>query len=126
MKRLYKLGIILPLITVITLPMVMMVAGAQGGDTPPLTPESPIESLGGAYTVLENIMGWIYTFFFIIAAIMILVAAFQYLTAQGSEDKVKKAKNTLIYAVIAIAIALVALGIDNIVSSLVGGAPGLD
>jgi len=74
-------------------------------------------------SLLENILGWIYTFFFIFAAIFILIAAFQYLTAAGDEEKVKKAKNMLIYAVIAIAIALVAMGIDNIVANLVGATP---
>ncbi len=121
MSRLYKFGIILPLIAIVAAPMMGLVANAQEG--PPSMPgEGPITSLTEAKTVLENILGWVYTFFFIVAAIMILVAAFQYLTAGGNEEKVKKAKNSLIYAVIAIAIALVAMGVDNIIANIVGGS----
>jgi|AntAceMinimDraft_18_1070375.scaffolds.fasta_scaffold115884_1 heme O synthase-like polyprenyltransferase len=122
MNKLYKVGIIIPLLAVIIIPMMGVIANAQAA--PSNQPgEGPITSMTQVESLLENILGWIYTFFFIFAAIFILIAAFQYLTAAGDEEKVKKAKNMLIYAVIAIAIALVAMGIDNIVANLVGATP---
>ena len=122
MNKLCKVGILIPLLAVIVIPMMGVMVNAQAA--PPSAPsEGPITSVSQVKTLLENILGWIYTFFFIFAAIFILIAAFQYLTAAGDEEKVKKAKNMLIYAVIAIAIALVAMGIDNIVANLVGATP---
>jgi len=50
----------------------------------------------------------------------ILYAAFIYLTAGGDPEKVKTASNQLIYAAVAIAVALVAQGIRFIVAQLVG------
>ena len=67
-------------------------------------------------------VGWIYRIFFIVAAVFIIIAAFNYLTAQGDPEKVGKAKSMIIYAVIAIVVALLAFSIDIIVSTfLIGG-----
>ena len=86
-----------------------------------LTPEAPIKTIGEIENLLNKILNYFYTFFFIAAAFMFIWAAFVYLTAQGAEDKVSKAKNILIYGIIAVVVALVALGIDNIVADVIGG-----
>ncbi len=73
------------------------------------------------------IVRWTYTIFFIIAVFMILLAAYTYLTAQAEPEKIKNATNQIIYAAIAIVVALLAVSINVIVKSIVepsGGGGG--
>ncbi len=76
---------------------------------------SPITSVTEVEGVLNNIVRWAQIIFFILAALFIIFAAFEYLTAGGDDEKVKKAKNMLIYAIVAIAVALVAGGVRTLV-----------
>lgn len=51
----------------------------------------------------------------------VVLAAFKYLTAAGDPDKVKAASHQLLYAAVAIVVALLAKGLPSIVNSIVGG-----
>ena len=82
-------------------------------------PISPVTSIGDVYRVLNNILRYIYTLFFILAAIFIVLAGFTYLTAGGDANKVKEAKSRLTYAIIAIVIALIAVGVRSIIMSII-------
>lgn len=55
-----------------------------------------------------------------IATIMILYAAFLFITSGGDEDKVKKAKQAITYAIIGIAVLLVAKGVALVLKDLFG------
>jgi len=57
-----------------------------------------------------------------IAVIMILVAAFQFLTAGGDAEKVKVARGTITWAVMGIVVALISFNIPGILSSFLGGS----
>lgn len=72
-------------------------------------PITSISRVSDIYNIATNVLGWFYAFFFVIAAIFIIIAAFNYLTAQGDPEKVGKAKSMIIYAVIAIVVALLAV-----------------
>jgi len=74
--------------------------------------------LGSNYSNIRRIAGYIQTIFFIIATIFIILAAFKYLTAQGDEEKIRIAKQMIMYAVAAIVIALVATGVKYIIVGL--------
>ena len=71
-------------------------------------------------STLENIVGWIQVFFYIVATLTIVLAAWNYLTSQGDETKVKAAKNYVTYALVAIAIAIIAGGVVTLVRNFVG------
>jgi len=86
------------------------------GDVPP---KSNITEVSQIYEKLNDVLGWVYTIFFVIAAFFILFAAFTYLTAKGDPEKVKGARDQIIYAVIAIVVALLAFSIDKIVASFI-------
>ncbi len=45
----------------------------------------------------------------LLGVIMFIYAGFQYLTASGDETKITKAKNTLLYAVVGVAVAVLGL-----------------
>ena len=76
-----------------------------------------ITTVSGLVDILKGVVRWIYIIFFIIAVLFIIFAAFTYLTSAGDPEKVGAAKNQLIYAAVAIAVALLAVGFQTIVSN---------
>lgn len=81
-------------------------------------PEPEIESVPELLAAMKTIAAWIFAIFLIVATIFFLLAAFQYLTSKGGEG-VKKAHAMLIYGAVAVAVAVLAPGLVNIVISLV-------
>lgn len=69
--------------------------------------------------VLDNIAGWVARGFWIAATIAVFYAGFLYLTAGDNEEKVKKAHKQLLYAVIAIVVALFAYGMPNLIENII-------
>jgi type II secretory pathway component PulF len=68
--------------------------------------------------VLENIGNVIEGIFWIIAVIVIFYAAFLFVTAGGDAEKVSKAKMNLLYALIAMVVAIMARGFAPLVRSI--------
>lgn len=91
-------------------PLILLAADTYGPE------DSPVKSVGDVYKILNKIVGWTYTIFFIVAAFFILYAAFTYLTAAENAENIQKAHKQIIYAVIAIAIALLSYSFDVIIS----------
>lgn len=87
---------------------------ALGAEIPGIDVVGPT-SVTGIVDVIRNVIKWIYIIFFIIAVLFILMAAFTYLSAGGDAEKVNTAKNKLIYAAVAIAVALLAIGFETII-----------
>lgn len=91
--------------------------------------KSPVRDVPGLVGVLKGIVQVTYTVFFIIAVLLILFAAYNYLTAQGAPEKINTAHKQLLYAGIAIVIALLAVGTSAIIRNFlenpsVGGGGG--
>ena len=82
--------------------------GDVPGDLPQL--KENVSTPKGIYGIVERIANWIFAVLIILAVIFILLAAFTYLTSGGGEE-VKKAHKQLLYAAIAIAVAVLAKGI---------------
>lgn len=83
-------------------------------------PETGIPTTGGG--VLAKILlaaNWIFAIFVAISVIFIVMSAFEFVTAQGDPAKVTKARMSLIYAVIGIALALLAAGIPQVLRNIV-------
>jgi len=84
-----------------------------------------VDTTQDVLTVLDNITNWMFSIFLALAVMMIVYAAFIYLTAGGigakkdSPAAITKAHKLLIYAVVAIAVAVLAKGIVNVVQSIV-------
>ena len=93
------------------------------GEIPDSPLSSPINSPAEVVTTLDTISGWLFTIFFALAVVFLVYAAFVYLTAGGNETRVGSAKNILIYAIVAIVVALVAGGIPLFVAGLLGVTP---
>lgn len=115
MKKFKKIALILSLTGLILVPSAVIFA--QNGDLQTV----PVSNVSDFVTILNRIIGWIQTFFFIITILFIILAAFQYLTSAGDPEKVKKAKDMILYAAVAIAVALLATALKPLVESILRG-----
>jgi hypothetical protein len=86
--------------------------------------QAPSGVLSGGLTGVSNelcvIFNWMFYFLIILAIIFVVVAAFRYLFAAGDPEKVKAAGHALIYAAVAIAVALIAKAVPGVVGTLLG------
>lgn len=124
MKKIYSFLVLLPLS-----PIVVFAQGApgpaqqtDGGTTPP---SAQIYSLSTVLNFFCLVFDWAFWFLIALAVIFGVIAAFRYLTGSGSPESVKAANSTLLYAAIAVAVALLARGIPLIVGSFFGAGQGL-
>lgn len=68
--------------------------------------------------IIVGLVNWITGLFFVAAILSLFYAAYLYLAAGGDPEKLGSAKNTLIYSIIAIAIALLASSVRFIVENI--------
>lgn len=66
------------------------------------------------------VFGWIFRLAIIFAILYALVAAFKYITAQGSPEKIEETHHSLIYIVIGVIVAVIARGVPLIVANALG------
>ena len=69
---------------------------------------------------LNVVTNYVFIALFVLAALLIAIAGFLFITAGGDPEKTKKAQSMVLYAVIGIVVALLARVIPNIASSIVG------
>jgi uncharacterized membrane protein YphA (DoxX/SURF4 family) len=69
--------------------------------------------------IIMNIATWFYRIVLAVAVFFVLVAAFTYLTGANNPKNIEKAHKQLLYAVIAIVVALISFGIVSLVQSLI-------
>lgn len=113
MNKLIRIAHSLPVL-VTTLPFLAL---AQA--PPPLPSTAPV-SLGGVAKLICTAAAWAFFFLIILAVVFVLIAAFKYLTASGDPEKVKGASHMLIYAVVAVAVGILARGLPLVVGSFFG------
>lgn len=90
------------------------------GVLPVFAQDVELDSAQDVSNILFRIFDFFYTIFFIIAAGLFLYGAYLFLFAGDDPDKVGTAKKVLLYSVVAVVVALLALGIDDIVASIIG------
>ena len=101
---------ILALIGLLLFPTVLLAQPATGTEV--------FTTVAGLIEVIERIGGYLSMIIFSLAIIFILVSAFQFLTAAGNPEKITSARQVLIYALVAVAIAVVAWGLPKLVKAL--------
>lgn len=98
-----------------------VIAGAQAGPGGFNLPNTADYGTSGQISSLGNaIVNWMFYILLILAVIFIVYAAFLYLTSGGDEEKTGKARQMIIAAVIAIAIAILAKGMVGFVLNFFG------
>jgi NAD/NADP transhydrogenase beta subunit len=70
-------------------------------------------------TAINNIMNWFFVIVLIVAVIFLLWAGFLFITAGGDPDKVNTARQNVMYAMVGVAVAVLAKGIVSLVQGLV-------
>lgn len=88
-----------------------------------------LEQVGGKQTasandVIKTIINALLFFIGVVAVIMIIWAGIQYTTSAGDSNKVATAKNTIVYAVIGLIVAIFAYAIVNFVVSTFNSGGG--
>lgn len=86
------------------------------GSTPTKTPEKINDTAGGDFkdsvvAIINGIIGALG----IVAVVVIIVGGIGYMTSAGDPGKVKKAKDTILYGVIGLAICILSFAIVNFV-----------
>ncbi|MDP2934149.1 MAG: TrbC/VirB2 family protein [bacterium] len=85
------------LITILFLPLLV------GAQTTPIPNPLKCEDIECVVQTIADLIAGLVT---VIGTIMIIIGGIQYITSAGNEDKAKRAKNTVLYAIIGIAIAV--------------------
>ena len=112
-----------PIIPIALLPFLPLSAFALGEQTPSgVAPVSGVQNASGLLDIVNGIINWIFVALLLLGVVFIFLAAFSYLTAQGDEEKIKSAKNELIYAIIAIVIGALAKAIVIAIASIAGSS----
>ena len=70
---------------------------------------------------IRAILDTVYLWIGIIAVIVIVIGGVRYMTSQGTPDKIKGAKNTILYALIGLLVTLMAFAITNFFISALEG-----
>ena len=65
--------------------------------------------------IVQSILNWIFGIIGIVAVVMIIIGGFNFMTSAGDPGKVKKGKDTILYGIIGLVIALLAFAIVNFV-----------
>ncbi len=67
------------------------------------------------FQTIQTIINWILAVLGLVAVIMVIIGGFTYMTSQGDPTKTKKARDTILYGIIGLIIALLAFAIVNFV-----------
>jgi len=110
-----KFLVLIPVLALVALPLF---AAAQINTTQTFVEN--VTDLGAALNIINKVARWFMTIVVAISVIFFVFAGFLYVTSGGKEDKVKDAKNYLLYGIIGIAVALLAGAITIVVANLIG------
>jgi len=69
-------------------------------------------------TVLDSLVDWLFSILLIVAVIFLIIAAFTFITASGDPEKIKTARNFVLYALIGVAVAVAARGLVSLVQTI--------
>jgi len=83
------------------------------GEQPPAAPRTDV------MVILDSLTNWMFAILLVIAAIFIIVAAFNFVTAAGDPDKTKTARNYVLYALIGVLVGFAAKGLVMLVGRIV-------
>jgi len=87
--------------------------------------DSGIESMADVVELIEDIAGWFQVIVLAIAVFMIIWAGFTWMIAGGDDEKLTKARQTLIYALVGIAVVVVAYGLVELMKVLIGSSSNI-
>lgn len=87
---------------------------------PAFAQEKPGPATQELLDIIKRLTGWMAAVLLAVTVAFIVYAAYLYLTSQGDPEKVKTANRVILYAVVAVAVALLAYVFIAIITALVG------
>ncbi|MBI5306325.1 hypothetical protein HZB04_01945 [Candidatus Wolfebacteria bacterium] len=78
-----------------------------------------VEDIESVVSIIISVLNWTYSIFFVIAVLMVVFAAYEYLTGAEDPERIKNAHKRLIWAAVAIVVALLALSFNLIVKNFI-------
>lgn len=115
-----KVLVSLTLISILAVPAVVsaFVHEILLGNQPPAAPKTDV------MVILDSLTNWMFAILLVIAAIFIIVAAFNFITAAGDPEKTKTARMYVLYALIGVLVGFAARGLVALVGRIVAPAVG--
>lgn len=119
MKRLFVtamllLGFALPLtVSTATVGAVDVFDACRGGATDTAVCKGRGDKILGADGILANVINLLLTIIGIVAVIMIIVGGIRYTTSGGDSGQINSARDTIIYAVVGLVLAIMAFALVN-------------
>lgn len=108
----------------VTTPISAQYSGAEGGAASARGADQPSDLFGasGTFSTITNVLLFIIG---AIAVIMIVIGGMRYVLSGGDSNQITAAKNTILYAIVGIIVAILAYAVVNFVlSSLIPGSAG--
>ena len=129
MRKLKEFGLyVAPAAVGLIAPVIALAVGlpAPAGVTIPSQLNDVSQIFGTtAQGIICSILLWVFWLLIVLVILFVLIAAFKYLTSGGEPEKVKAASHMLLYAAVAVVVALLAKGLPTLVGNFVGGGtPG--
>jgi len=77
------------------------------------------ENTGDLIDTITNVGNWIFTGLLVIAAIFMVLAGYFFVTGGGEPEKVNKARQMLINALIGVAVGLASRGLISVIQNII-------
>lgn len=84
--------------------------------------ELPTEE-SAVWTIVNRAINWLFAILLVGAAIMIVIAAYTFLSSAGDADKTKSARNYIVYALVAIVVGFLAKAVVVLLMNMLGYVP---
>jgi hypothetical protein len=111
---------ILPVLAIMSFLVLPLFALGQGVPQP--VPDQIVTAPTTApFTIVDRVVNLLFTVLLAASLVVIIVAAFYFLTAAGEPEKVQTARNLVIYAIIGIVVAIAARGLIGYIRARIGG-----
>ncbi len=106
------------LLPLLILPILILPFMAFGQIIPPTGTDDIIIN---PYVVMNNVLDWLFYIAIAAAVAFLIIAAINFITAGGEVKKHELAKNMIIYALVGVAVAILAKGLVALVENLIKG-----
>jgi len=83
-------------------------------------PESGIRSTADLFALISKATSWLFVALLLMAFIFIIMGAFTYMSSKGDPKLLKTAQNYIIYALVGVAVGILAKGLILVVCSILG------
>ena len=98
--------------------LILTLALANLAILPTLAFAQPSGSVGSIDDLVDTLKSVVWTVFGALAVVMFVIAGITFMTAQGDPEKIKQARNSFLWGVAGVVVAILAYSIVGIVESM--------